>query len=258
MKRVSLLMILLCAAMACSCTKEKQAEENSGEEKKEEPQKPQDGTTLFGSYAYDDGSQLTNMFYSFANGNIYEYHLQGGGKVVLAEEALWNTSLDDFSLSKSGAYQVADGSLYINGAMYGSLQMTSDRIIISDRTYSKFRDFKPAWYTTLSVETGDTLKHTYRKQDVNVPIKLDKSVSGSILAATVTQGNAWIINCSIDKGNLVFALAENNTGETRKGGIRVTCPGAEDLSLVVEQSYVSSKITLSIESQNAETQKMLD
>ena len=231
MKRVHILLALLCAAITACSTKEKPADVKMDDE----PQKPQDGTTFFGTYAYDDGSQLTDRFFSFSNGNIYEYHLQGETKVVLAENALWHTSLDDFTVTKNGAYQIVDGDLYINGALYGSLHVASDRIVISDKTYVKFRDFNAAWYTTLSVEAGDTLKYTYRKQDVSVPVRLSKSVPGSALSASVVSGNAWITDCSIDSGNLVFEILDNNTVASRKGGIQVACPGAEDLSLTVIQ-----------------------
>ena len=241
------------ALLLASCTPEERAEliEKIKDKEKTETSDDAQVAAPSGFYALDDGTGLSNRYLSFSKGKFYDYQLKKGlDAVVLAEGKLWHCAVSDFESAYAGDYEIADGILTCSGMPYGAVKMEKSALYLDEVKFSSFSGMQADWYTVISLEGGLEQKFTYRKQSVSIPITLEKSVSGSIPSALTKV--SWISSLAVKDGLLTFALEENNTKSARNGTVKISCPGADAVTLSLKQTYATSSVSLEKESQEVD------
>ena len=196
------------------------------------------GESFAGSYALDDGTGLTDAYLTFSNDKMYEYSRDG--KVVLAENYLWFAKASEFTLGNSGDYAVSSGILYCNGIPYGKVKLTETQLTIENKNYRKILGLKEERYTSIQVEGELTRSFTYEKGAMSIPVSVTKTIPSGKL--TVYNTASWLSRCELKEGKLEIEAGENNSGRLRTGSVILSYPGAENVTLSVEQAYSSSSI----------------
>lgn len=248
-KRLSLLSIacvLFAGVFAFSCTPEERANlfnqisngssssqdggssQGSGDQQGGSPADP--SGDFIGAYALDDGTGLTDMYFSFFKGTLSNYSLkQAGKKVVLAEGCLWNTSPNDFSMDNTGEYAIEKGTIYLNGVPYGAVSFSDNQMILAGKTYTRFADFKSERCSVITVEGGLERTCDYKEQVLNITVSVSRTIPSGMLQ--VESGSDWLVPGEYANGIYRFSVAGNPIHISRSAQVVFSYLEAETVTL---------------------------
>ena len=217
---------------------------------KEGPTPPVDPSADFiGAYALDDGTGLTDTYFSFFKGTLSKYSLkQSSPKVVIAEGCLWHTSVDDFSMDDTGEYAIDGGTIYLKGVPYGAVSFSGNQMTLADKTYTRFTDFKSERYSVITVNGGLERTCDYTAQTLSFLVSLRTIPSGKLQAYS---GSDWLVPGEYKDGVYSFSIKENNSGSSRSAQVTFSYLEAEPVTLTLTQSYAASSIVLESSSVSA-------
>ena len=234
--RFVIYVIIVSAMLLSSCTAEDI--KNATDQIKTDEQEaivPRDGTILSGSYAFDNGSGLTNTYLSFTNGKMYEYVCYS--TAIFAEGFLWNTSSNDFSLRASGECSISNGTLYRDGVPCGRLRVSENRILLDDVVYGKFSGFKSDHYSVITIEGDVEREINYQKQEIQIPVSVSKIIPAGLLTA---QSSAdWLVPGTC-QGGIYFLHAtmyddSYYNSPPRSATVTFSYPGADNVNVTIWQ-----------------------
>lgn len=227
---------LLSALSILSCTPEERANLLSQiTDQKTDSSSSQDDTpeipvaTLSGSFAFDDGTGLSALYYTFLKGVMYKYSVSS--PVVLAEGYMWHVSADDFALVDTGDYVVDGGVLYCKGKPYGSISITNKKMTLAGQNYTKIAGFMPQRYSEIIVAGGLEQHMTGLQQ--TIALSVNKSIPSGVM--TVSTECDWLSVGELADGVLPLVVNENNTIKSRQGAAIISYPGATDVVVTIEQ-----------------------
>lgn len=237
MKRFFFFAVCLLSALSIlSCTPEERAnllsqitdqKTDSSSSEDDTPEIPV--TTLSGSFAFDDGTGLSALYYTFLKGTMYKYTVPA--PVVLAEGYMWHVSADDFSLADSGDFVIDNGILYCKGKPYGSISITNKKMTLAGQNYTKIAGFMPQRYSEIIVAGG--LEQHMKGLQQTIALSVNKSIPSGVM--TVSTECDWLSVGELADGVLPLVVNENNTIKSRQGAAIISYPGATDVVVTIEQ-----------------------
>ena len=196
---------------------------------------------FIGAYALDDGTGLTDMYFSFFKGTLSNYSLkQAGKKVVLAEGCLWNTSPNDFSMDNTGEYAIEKGTIYLNGVPYGAVSFSDNQMILAGKTYTRFTDFKGERYSVITVDGGLERTCDYKEQVLNISVSVSRTIPSGKLQ--VESDSDWLVPGEYANGIYRFSVAGNPIHISRSAQVVFSYLEAETVTLSLCQEVNPSLV----------------
>lgn len=200
---------------------------------------PADPSSDFiGAYALDDGTGLTDTYFSFFKGTLSRYSLkQAGQSVVLAEGNLWNTSSNDFTVDETGEYAIDNGTIYVKGVPYGTVSFSDNQMTLAGKTYTRFSEFKEECYSVISVEGGLEQTCDYKAQTLNISVSFRAIPSGKL---TATSDASWLVPGEWKDGVYSFSVDANFLDISRTAQVVFSYTAAEPVTLSLSQESSSA------------------
>ena len=184
---------------------------------------------ISGSYAYDDGTGLSNQYVSFENGYFTEVDFTK--KLSYMENSFWGYEKSIEKSNKHGIYSVNDGHLTVSGNMIGTIEIKEDCLYYKGKKYSKVESFNETHYSSIAIPDGKMKTITYEAKEYAVPVNVNRPIPAGEL--TASSAESWLSSVWVENSVLHFRV--NETKVDRDGTVVLKYTNAENVSLSVSQ-----------------------
>ncbi|MBQ7517305.1 MAG: Ig-like domain-containing protein [Bacteroidales bacterium] len=186
------------------------------------------GMRISGTYAYYDGTGLSNLYVSFEDGYYSQVVLSKS--LSYMEDSFWGYSKSYETVYKK-PYSIRDGNLIVAGQPRGVVELKEDYLYLQGKTYSKVKAFNKELYSSIVLPEGTAKTISYESKEYAVPVTINRPIPTGTLNTSTTA--SWISGIKVQDGYLKFSASETKVDRTATIGLFYT--NADEVTLSVAQ-----------------------
>ena len=187
------------------------------------------GMRISGTYAYYDGTGLSNLYVSFEDGYYSQVVLSKS--LSYMEDSFWGYSKSYETVYKK-PYSIRDGNLIVAGQPRGVVELKEDCLYLQGEKYSKVKSFNKELYSSIILPEGPVKTISYESKEYAVPVAINRPIPTGTLNTSTTA--SWISGVKVQDGYLKFRASETKVDRTATIGLGYT--NADDVTLSVSQT----------------------